>query len=119
MPTARRARRMRRKEYAALVKSWPVRRKHFNGNCRAWASRWINCAPRATQEATAIAALKRLLNVTVTDAELQAYYTNHPSDFEVPETIHVRHILLMTVDPSTRPPTPLSTNRRHPETQTD
>ncbi len=65
---------------------------------------------KATQEATAIAALKRVLNVTVTDAELQEYYTNHPSDFEVPETVHVRHILLFTVDPSTRPPTPLSTN---------
>jgi parvulin-like peptidyl-prolyl isomerase len=63
---------------------------------------------RATQEATAVAVLKRELNVTVTDAELQAYYTNHPADFEVPETVHVRHILLMTVDPSTK--TPLDTN---------
>ena len=28
----------------------------------------------------------------------------------MPETARVQHILLMTVDPSTRPPTPLSTN---------
>jgi parvulin-like peptidyl-prolyl isomerase len=65
---------------------------------------------KATQEATAKATLKRLLNVTVTDAELKEYYTNHPSDFELPETAHVQHILLMTVDPSSHPPTPLSTN---------
>ncbi len=65
---------------------------------------------KAVQEATAKAALKRLLKVSVSDSELQEYYTNHPSDFEVPETVSVRHILLMTVDPSTHPFTPLPTN---------
>jgi len=65
---------------------------------------------KATQEATAKATLKRLLNVSVTDAELKDYYTNHPADFELPETARVQHILLMTVDPSSHPPTPLSTN---------
>jgi parvulin-like peptidyl-prolyl isomerase len=65
---------------------------------------------KAAQEATAKATLKRLLNVSVTDAELKAYYTNHPADFEVPEMARVQHILLMTVDPSSHPPTPLATN---------
>ncbi|HEY4416618.1 MAG TPA: peptidylprolyl isomerase [Verrucomicrobiae bacterium] len=63
---------------------------------------------KATQEATAKAALKREVNAVVTDAEVQAYYTNHAADFEVPETVHVRHILLMTMDPTTR--APLATN---------
>ncbi len=97
------------KEYAALVKR-AGSPEAFQRQLQGVGITVDQLRAKATQEATAIAALKRLLNVTVTDAELQAYYTNHPSDFEVPETIHVRHILLMTVDPSTRPPTPLSTN---------
>jgi len=63
---------------------------------------------KAAQEATAKAALKRELNVAVTAAEVQAYYSNHSADFEEPETVHVRHILLLTIDPETR--TPLATN---------
>jgi parvulin-like peptidyl-prolyl isomerase len=63
---------------------------------------------KATQEATAKATLKRELNIHATDAEAQAFYDKHQADFEQPETAHVRHILLMTIDPSTR--TPLSTN---------
>jgi parvulin-like peptidyl-prolyl isomerase len=63
---------------------------------------------KAVQEATAKAALKRVLNVSVTDAEVSAYYSNHSADFEEPETVHARHILLLTVDTETR--TPLSTN---------
>jgi parvulin-like peptidyl-prolyl isomerase len=63
---------------------------------------------KAAQEATAKAALKRVLNVSVTDAEVSAYYSNHSADFEEPETVHARHILLLTVDTETR--TPLSTN---------
>ena len=65
---------------------------------------------KALQEAIAKAALKRQLNIAITDAEAQTFYTNHPADFEEPEKAHVRHILLMTVDPATRPPTPLATN---------
>jgi parvulin-like peptidyl-prolyl isomerase len=63
---------------------------------------------KATQEATAKATLKRELNIHATDAEAQAFYDKHQADFEQPETAHVRHILLMTIDPATR--TPLSTN---------
>jgi parvulin-like peptidyl-prolyl isomerase len=65
---------------------------------------------KATQEATARVALKRELNVNVTEEEAKDYYTKHPTDFEQPEMVHAQHILLMTIDPSTRPPTPLSTN---------
>jgi parvulin-like peptidyl-prolyl isomerase len=58
------------------------------------------------QENTAQAVKIRELNVTVTDAETKQYYddTNHLADFEQPEMIHVRHILLMTMDPVTRTP---------------
>jgi parvulin-like peptidyl-prolyl isomerase len=63
---------------------------------------------KAAQEATAKAALKRELNVSVTDADVQAYYSNHAAAFEEPEKAHVRHILLMTIDPASH--SPLSTN---------
>jgi parvulin-like peptidyl-prolyl isomerase len=56
---------------------------------------------KAVQEATAKAALKRELNIKVTDAEAKAFYTNHEAEFEQPELAHVRHILLMTIDPET------------------
>jgi len=65
---------------------------------------------KVTQENTAQAALTRLLNVTVTDADVKQFYTNNPADFEQPEMAHVRHILLMTMDPVTR--TPLSTDQQ-------
>ena len=65
---------------------------------------------KVTQENTAQAALTRLLNVTVTDADVNQFYTNNPADFEQPEMVHVRHILLMTMDPVTR--TPLSTDQQ-------
>ena len=41
---------------------------------------------------------------TVTDAEAKKFYDDHPADFEQPEMAHVRHILLMTMDPVTRTP---------------
>jgi peptidyl-prolyl cis-trans isomerase C len=61
---------------------------------------------KISQEATATATLTRELGITVTDAEAQQYYTDHPADFEQPETVHVRHILLLTMDPVTRSPLP-------------
>lgn len=63
---------------------------------------------KATQEATAKAALRRELNASVTDAEAKDYYDKHSQLFELPERVHVRHILLMTIDPATR--LPLATN---------
>ena len=63
---------------------------------------------KAAQEATAKIALKRELNVTVTPEQIRECYTNHEANFEEPEKVHAEHILLMTIDPTTR--TPLSTN---------
>lgn len=63
---------------------------------------------KAVQEATAKATLKRELNIHVTDAMAQEYYSNHAAAFEEPELAHVEHILLLTIDPATRQP--LSTN---------
>ena len=65
---------------------------------------------KATLEATAKAALKRELNLVITDAQVREAYSNHAAQFEEPEKAHARHILLMTIDTSTRPPTPLATN---------
>jgi parvulin-like peptidyl-prolyl isomerase len=61
---------------------------------------------KVTQEATATATLTRELGITVTDAQAKAFYadTNHTADFEQPEMVHVRHILLLTMDPATRAP---------------
>jgi peptidyl-prolyl cis-trans isomerase C len=61
---------------------------------------------KVTQENTAQAVLTRELNVTVTDAEAKQFYDDHPADFEQPEMVHVRHILLMTMDPVARAPLP-------------
>jgi parvulin-like peptidyl-prolyl isomerase len=59
---------------------------------------------KVTDEATAMQTLQRILNVTVGDAEIKAFYDGHPADFEQPEMVHVRHILLMTIDPTTHEP---------------
>jgi hypothetical protein len=61
---------------------------------------------KASDEATAKATLKRELKVSVTDAEAKAFYAKHAADFEQPEMAHVRHILLMTIDPAARMPLP-------------
>lgn len=63
---------------------------------------------KAAQESTAKSALKRELNLNVTDAEVKSYFSNHAAAFEMPEKAHARHILLMTMDPASR--MPLSTN---------
>jgi len=61
---------------------------------------------KAREEAIAKATLKTVLNPQVTDADVKAFYTDHPGDFEEPEKVHVRHILLMTIDPATKQPLP-------------
>jgi parvulin-like peptidyl-prolyl isomerase len=61
---------------------------------------------KVTQEATAMATLQRELSVAVTTNDVQKFYDDHPADFEQPEMVHVRHILLMTIDPTTRQPLP-------------
>jgi len=61
---------------------------------------------KVTQENTAQAVLTRELNINVPDADAKKFYDEHPADFEQPEMAHVRHILLMTMDPITRAPLP-------------
>jgi len=65
---------------------------------------------KALQEAVAKEALKRALNINPTEEEAMDYYKQHTADFEQPELVHARHILLTTVDLGTRPPSPLTTN---------
>jgi len=65
---------------------------------------------KAEQEATAKAVVKRELNIAVTDQAAKEFYNQRAADFEEPEQVHAQHILLMTIDPSSRPPLPLSTN---------
>jgi parvulin-like peptidyl-prolyl isomerase len=57
-------------------------------------------------QTTIIAVLKRVLGVNITDTAAKAFYDAHSTDFEQPEMVHVRHILLMTIDPTTRAPLP-------------
>ena len=59
---------------------------------------------KVADEATALAALQRELGVTVSDQEVQKFYDDHPQEFEEPEMVHVRHILFMTIDPTTHEP---------------
>ncbi len=47
---------------------------------------------------TANAALVRELGVSVSDADIKTFYDGHPSDFEQPEQVTVRHILFMTME---------------------
>jgi len=61
---------------------------------------------QSTDQTTALMVLKRELNVSVTDAETKAFYSTNAEKFEVPEMVHVRHILLLTIDPTTRQPLP-------------
>ena len=59
-----------------------------------------------TQQTTATAVLIRELNAAPTDAEVQKFLQNNPTASEVPEQVHVRHILLLTIDPATHAPLP-------------
>jgi peptidyl-prolyl cis-trans isomerase C len=56
---------------------------------------------KITQEATATAALTRLLGAAVTDADATNFYAAHPTDFEEPEMVRAAHILLSIHDPAT------------------
>jgi parvulin-like peptidyl-prolyl isomerase len=59
---------------------------------------------KVAQETIAQAVLTRELNVTVTDAEATNFYTDHPAEFEQPEMVTVRYLILMTIDPVTHAP---------------
>ncbi|MDE3067211.1 MAG: peptidylprolyl isomerase [Verrucomicrobiota bacterium] len=57
-------------------------------------------------QATVLAVLKRELKVNVSEAEAKKFYDEHQTDFEQPEMVRVRHILLLTIDPTTHQPLP-------------
>lgn len=61
---------------------------------------------KATQEATAMATLIRELGVVVTDAEVKTSYDSNSSEFQRPDAVHIRQILLRTMDPVTSKPMP-------------
>ena len=56
------------------------------------------------QYVTAQSVLERELKVTVTDQEATNFYSEHLADFEQPETVHLRDILLLKIDPATGQP---------------
>jgi parvulin-like peptidyl-prolyl isomerase len=94
-------------QYTNLLKKFPSQ-DAFERQLTAVGMTVTELRAKATQEAVAKAALKRLLNINISDEDAKDYYNQHPADFEQPELAHVRHILLMTIDPATR--MPLSTN---------
>ena len=96
-------------QYTNLLKKF-VSAEAFERQLKAVGMSVDELRTKATQEATAKAALKRELHINILDEDAKDYYNQHPADFEQPELAHARHILLATVDLSTRPPTPLSTN---------
>jgi parvulin-like peptidyl-prolyl isomerase len=57
-----------------------------------------------TQQTTATAVLIRVLNAAPTETDIKKYYDDNPKASEMPEMAHVRHILLLTIDPATHAP---------------
>jgi parvulin-like peptidyl-prolyl isomerase len=94
-------------QFAKLVKRFGSA-EAFDRQLKAVGMTVEDLRAKATQEAVAKATLKRELGINITDDEAKAYYNNHAADFEQPEMAHVRHILLMTIDPATH--SPLLTN---------
>ena len=94
-------------QYTNLLKKF-ISPEAFERQLKAVGMTVDDLRAKAIQEAVAKAALKRQLNINITDDEARDYYTKHSADFEQPELVHARHILLMTIDPATR--MPLTTN---------
>ena len=57
-----------------------------------------------TQQTTATTVMIRVLDAAPTEAQIQKFYDTNSAASEVPEMVHVRHILLLTIDPATRAP---------------
>lgn len=96
-------------QFAKVQKSFPTP-EAFARQLKAANTTEADLRAKATQEATAMAALRRELKINITDDQAKDFYAANPAKFEEPEKAHVRHILLLTIDPSTRPATPLATN---------
>jgi parvulin-like peptidyl-prolyl isomerase len=94
-------------QYTNLIKRFGSA-EAFDRQLKAVGMTSADLRAKATQEAVAKSTLKRELNIAVTDADAEEFYAKHSADFEQPEMVHVRHILLMTIDPNTH--TSLSTN---------
>jgi len=58
------------------------------------------------EQTTATAVMIRELSAAPSDAQVQKFYDDNPTNTVVPEEVHVRHILLLTMDPATRAPLP-------------
>ena len=97
-------------QFAKVLKNFP-NPEAFARQLKAANTTEAELRAKATEEATAMAALKRELKINITDDAAKDYYAANPAKFEEPEKVHLRDILLLTVDPTTRPPTPLPTNR--------
>lgn len=96
-------------QFSNVMKNFPTP-EAFARQLKAANTTEAELRAKATQEATAMAALKRELKINITDDAAKDFYTANPAKFEEPEQVHLRDILLLTVDPSTRPPSPLPTN---------
>lgn len=51
-----------------------------------------------TKAMTGEAVLKREFKINVTDQDARKFYDENPTQFELPETVHISHILLLTCD---------------------
>jgi peptidyl-prolyl cis-trans isomerase C len=51
-----------------------------------------------TEALTAQAVLKRELKINITDQEAKKFFEDNPEQFDLPEKVHVRHILVATRD---------------------
>jgi len=49
--------------------------------------------------------------VVISDEAVKKFYDDNSADFDVPEQVHVSHILFLTFDPATRRPLPLPDKR--------
>ena len=58
------------------------------------------------EQTTATAVMIRELSAAPSDAQVQKFYDDNPTNTVVPEEVHIRHILLLTMDPATRAPLP-------------
>ena len=90
-------------QYTNLVKRFPSQ-EAFERQLTAVGMTVAELRAKATQEAVAKAALKRQLSATASDDEIKAFYDKHATSFNLPERVHVRHLLLLTIDPDTQKP---------------
>src|SRR6185369_12125229 len=76
----------------------------FNQQLKAVGMSADQLRSKMADEVTAMVTLQRETGSTPTDSEVNDFYAKHPDDFKEPEKVHVHHILLLTMDPTTREP---------------